>query len=135
MTPEELSAAGWKRHDSEGLMHSVGPLWTLREGSSFAYGVLADARHLNPAGVVHGGLFATLADHALTAIVWQAVDRRACVTVALDVHFLVAARPGDFIIARGRIDGGGTSLFFASGELSVKDSRVATAHAVIRAAR
>lgn len=125
---------GWKVRDLPGFIGQVGPLWTRREPEAWAYGVLADDRHTNPAGIVHGGLLTTLLDHALSAIAWEANARKACISVALDVHFLSPARPGEFIEARGRIVRQAATLSFMQGSLTVQDRIVATASAILKIA-
>ena len=107
-------------------------MWTKRESDRWAYGFLAEDRHANPAGLVHGGMLTTLADHALSAIAWEANARAPCVTVALDVHFLDAARPGDFIVARGEVVRQTASLVFTRGKLAVGDREVAAATAILK---
>jgi uncharacterized protein (TIGR00369 family) len=103
---------GWKPRTPPGFIGLVGPLWTKRQGASWSYGILAEEKHTNPAGIVHGGLLTTLLDHALSTIAWEANERSSCITVALDVHFLAAARPGDLIAASGRIVRQTSSLIF-----------------------
>jgi uncharacterized protein (TIGR00369 family) len=93
---------GWKPRALSGFVELVGPLWTRKEDEAWSYGLLAEAKHTNAVGIVHGGVLTTLLDHALSAIAWEANERKPCVTVALDVHFLEAVRPGDLIVARGR---------------------------------
>lgn len=127
-----LVEAGWKMRALSGFIERVGPLWTRREPDGWAYGLLAGADHTNPAGVVHGGVLATLADQALSSIAWEAVGRRACVTVQLDTHFVAAVRPGEFVEARGRVVRSTASLVFMQGSLRVADVEVATASAVMK---
>ena len=43
----------------------VGPLYTKGEGADRQIGLLAESKHCNSRGIVHGGLLATLADLAL----------------------------------------------------------------------
>ncbi len=131
---DDPAPAGWKARELPGFFGQVGPLWTRKEPAAWAYGVLADERHTNPAGIVHGGLLTTLLDHALSAIAWQANARKACITVALDVHFLAPARPGEFIEARGRIVRQASKLVFMQGSLTVQDRIVATASAILKIA-
>ncbi|AZS82809.1 PaaI family thioesterase [Achromobacter spanius] len=102
------------------------------EAQAWAYGLLATADHLNPAGVVHGGLLTALLDHGLSAIAWQALDRRPCVTVQLDTHFLAPARAGQFLEVRGQLLRATSSLVFMRGELSVAGNVVATGAAVLK---
>lgn len=133
MTPMiDPALDGWKPRTLPGFGGLVGPLWTRKEGDTWAYGVLAEDRHANPAAVVHGGMICTLLDHALSAIAWEGNARKPCVTVAFDVHFLAPARPGDFMIARGRITRQTASLAFLQGTLAVGEATVATASAVVK---
>lgn len=130
--PESLAADGWHRKSLPGFAGLIGPLWVRKEGQAWAYGLLATENHLNPAGVVHGGLLTALLDHGLSAIAWQALDRRACVTVQLDTHFLAAARAGQFLEVRGDVLRATSSLVFMRGELSVAGQVLATGAAVLK---
>ncbi|MNJ67734.1 Thioesterase superfamily protein [compost metagenome] len=93
---------------------------------------MAGADHLNPAGVVHGGLLTALLDHGLSAIAWEAMARRACVTVQLDTHFLMAAHAGQFLEVRGRVLRATSSLVFMQGDVSVAGDAVAAGTAVLK---
>ncbi len=142
VTAESLAAEGWHCKTLPGFAGLIGPLWVRKEGvfnegvrkeaQAWAYGLLATADHLNPAGVVHGGLLTALLDHGLSAIAWQALDRRACVTVQLDTHFLAPARAGQFLEVRGQLLRATSSLVFMRGELSVAGNVVATGAAVLK---
>jgi uncharacterized protein (TIGR00369 family) len=130
--PQDPSLSGWKTRPLEGLFDSVGPLWARKEEDVWAYGIVADKRHTNSKGVVHGGMLAALADHALSAIAWQAVDRRPCVTIQLGMQFIAAVQPGRLVEARGRVVRRTSSLVFMEGSLSVDGAEVATASAVLK---
>lgn len=147
VTAESLAAEGWRCKTLPGFAGLIGPLWVRKEGGrkegenkegprneaqAWAYGLLATADHLNPAGVVHGGLLTALLDHGLSAIAWQALDRRPCVTVQLDTHFLAPARAGQFLEVRGQLLRATSSLVFMRGELSVAGNVVATGAAVLK---
>lgn len=123
---------GWKPRILPGFMSLVGPLWTRKEGDTWAYGIVAEEKHINPAGIVHGGMLTTLLDHALSAIAWEANERKPCITVALDVHFLAPARPGQFVAARGAIVRQSSSLVFMQGRLTVDGGDIATASAILK---
>jgi uncharacterized protein (TIGR00369 family) len=123
---------GWKQRELPGFVGLVGPLWTRKEDNAWAYAVWAEGRHGNPAGLVHGGLLVTLLDHALSAIAWEANGRKPCVTVALDTQFLAAARPGDFLEARGRIAQQTSSLVFMQGSIMVATREIVTATAILK---
>lgn len=128
----KLQALGWKQRELPGFAGRFGPLWTLKEDHGWAYGVLAQQEHLNPAGAVHGGALMSLLDHALSAIAWQLLDRRPCVTVQFDTQFLRAAAAGDFLIARGQLTHATGSLAFMRGSVSADDQVVLSGSAVIK---
>jgi uncharacterized protein (TIGR00369 family) len=123
---------GWKLRSLPGFGGLVGPWWTRKEHDTWAYGLVAEDHHTNPAALVHGGLICTLLDHALSAIAWEANARKPCVTVALDVQFLAPARPGEFLVARGRITRQTASLAFLQGTLTVGESTIATASVIVK---
>ena len=132
---DALHAGGWRQRSLTGFAGLIGPLWTRKEEHAWAYGVLATDNHTNPSGVVHGGLLMALLDHALSAIAWEAMERRPCVTVQLDTHFLLAARAGQFLEARGHVIRATSSLVFMQGNVSVEGAQIASACALLKAAR
>lgn len=129
---ERLRAQGWKQRDLAGFASRFGPLWTLQEADGWAYGVLATAEHLNPAGAVHGGALGALLDHALSAIAWQLLDRRPCVTVQFDLQYLAPARQGDFLVARGSLRRATGSLAFMGGSVCVEGVTVVEGSSVMK---
>lgn len=131
-TEVDLQQAGWKRRTLPGFIQSAGPLWTRQEDDGWRYGLLTTSSHANPAGVVHGGVLATLIDHALSAIAWEAMGRRACVTVQLNTQFLAPVVPGAFLVATGQVTRATRSLVFMQGEVSVGDDLVLTGSAVLK---
>lgn len=126
------STSGWKPRTLNGFIGSVGPLWTRKENDSWAYGFVPTSQHVNPGGIVHGGLLMTLIDHALSAIAWEDAGRRPCVTIQIDVRFLTAVRPQTLIEARGRVVRRTAALSFTDGNLTVGAEVVATASAILK---
>ena len=123
-------AAGWAHRPPVGFSGHTGPLWARPEGDGWAYGVLAEAHHANGHGIVHGGMLVTLLDNALGLTVWQAAGRRPCVTMQLNTQFLAAARPGDFLEARGEVLRLANTVVFVRGTLMVGERLVAAADGV-----
>jgi len=91
--------------------------------------------HLNPAGVVHGGVLLTLMDHALSAIAWEAAERARCVTLQIDSQFIAPVQSGDFVEARGAVTKRTSGLVFVRGSLSVGDTDVLSSQAIMRVLR
>jgi len=135
ITTEQLREQGWSERAGQGFSGLVGPLWTRREGEDWAYGLLTGEQHANRAGLVHGGLIATLMDQAVSAVGWETVSRQPCVTVQLDTHYLAAARPGEFLEARAKVLKVTASLVFLSGEIRAGDAMVASGQGVLKRMR
>ncbi|MBN3807685.1 PaaI family thioesterase [Paraburkholderia sp. Ac-20347] len=132
---QRLSEAGWREHARNGFMGLVGPLWSRREAERYVFGVFVTREHVNPAGMIHGGMIASLLDQSVSTAAWEATGRQPCVTVQLDTHFVAAVRPGTFIVARSRIVRQTGTLLFVQAELSVVSEIVATGAATIKVMR
>lgn len=130
------TAAGWKQRTGQGpFTREVGPIWVKRENEATgatgsAYGLLAEERHTNSRGVVHGGMLMTFADHTLGWMVWDVVERAACATVSLNNQFIAAVKPGDFVEMRGHIVRKTRSLVFIQGTATVGGNTVLTSEGI-----
>lgn len=124
---------GWKTRNAVGMMQAIGPLWARKEKDAWAYGLLTDDSHTNNAGMIHGGVITTLADHALSILAWEAMDRQACVTLQLDTHFIGACTPGDFIEVRGEVTSKTRSTLFLCASLHVGEKKIAQATGIWKA--
>ncbi|MFP5510897.1 MAG: PaaI family thioesterase [Alphaproteobacteria bacterium] len=92
--------------------------------------------HLNGASAVHGGVFATMLDNAVTfcaAFAGEGRPGHRCLTLSLTTSFVGPAFEGDVLTARARIAGGGRKLVFVQGEILNQDGhRLAHGDAVIK---
>jgi acyl-coenzyme A thioesterase PaaI-like protein len=119
------AAAGWRPLPVGGFPAHVGPLWRRSDtGPAGAPGparfaMLADARHLNVHGIVHGGMVMTFADTGLGLTVWEAMDRRPCVTVQFGCQFLDAVNAGDFVELDAEVLRRSSTVVFMRGTLRV----------------
>ena len=101
--PPTLAAAGWKPMPASDYPALVGPFLARRDGEGgWRYGFVAEQRHLNLGGVVHGGMLMSFADDALGMTVWQAVGRRPVTTVQLNTQFVSPVRLGELVEVPGR---------------------------------
>ena len=128
----QLQAQGWTQRTLAGFIETVGPLWTRSENGAWAYGILCGPQHLNPAGVVHGGMLMTLMDHAISTVAWQACERVPCITVQLDTHFVGAVKTGEFAQARAEVAHRTRGLIFMRGSVTVRGLLVVSAQAVLK---
>jgi uncharacterized protein (TIGR00369 family) len=103
-----------------GFVARIGPVYELilPDGGGVRLGVLVDRHHLNPAGMSHGGLLATLMDVGIAYNAAQvAGDGAFFMTMGLNLSFLSGARPGDWIETRSRVSRRGRSTLFGTGEI------------------
>jgi uncharacterized protein (TIGR00369 family) len=90
-------------------------------------GLLIVPHHINYAEAAHGGVISTFADVALSHAVYDAErPRLAPSTVTLTVNYLAAARLGDWLEARARIDRLGGRTAYCSGGIWRGAEQVAT---------
>ena len=96
--------------------------------------------HLNPLGLVHGGLYASMLDVALAMSgSYQPAPEGLYpgLTLSLTTQYIAPLNLEDGIaLAKARRTGGGKSLFFAEGEVLSPDGRViASASGVFKPGR
>lgn len=126
-------AAGWKPLPAEDYPALIGPFWARREPGevrAWRYGFLAEKRHGNLGGVVHGGMLMSFADDVLGMTVWEAAGRKPCTTVQLSTHFISPARIGEFVEGRAEVLRATRTVVFVRGLLTVGDRTVVSAEGV-----
>ncbi|WP_117192068.1 PaaI family thioesterase [Rhizobium terrae] len=134
------AAAGWTKRRSNPFSELIGPFWQKHEGNQFLLGLLCTPNTLNNAGVMHGGCLATFCDQALGGTLFETLSRAQgpdappvqSVTVQLNVQFLAAVRPLDFLIGRCRITRRTRMLVFLDGLAEVGGEAVASLQAVFK---
>ena len=132
ISEERLQSQGWKRRDLAGFIGTAGPLLTRRDDSGWRYGLLVEDRHLNPAGVMHGGALCTLLDHVISTAAWEACDRTPCVTLQLDSQFLAAVKAGQFIEASATLEHRSTGMVFMRGRVEADGVAVLVGQAILK---
>ena len=96
--------------------------------------------HLNPLGLVHGGLYATMLDVALAmsgSYRPPPDDLLPGLTLSLTLQCFAPLRLEDrFAVAKAQRNGGGKSIFFAGGKILAPDGRIiASASGVFKPGR
>jgi acyl-coenzyme A thioesterase PaaI-like protein len=127
MNPE---AEGWSLREDVGLPEMVRPLWTRLENGVAAFGFQTRPAHFNGRDMVHGGIMALFADHALGLTVCVAVDSAPTATIQLDINYVGVTRPGAFVEVRAEVLRRTRSIVFVRGMLTVKGTLVGTANGV-----
>jgi uncharacterized protein (TIGR00369 family) len=113
-----------------GFCQTIGPLWWRLDKGQVRFAFRAGPEHLNPQGIVHGGMLASFADHVMGAAVWEAIGRKPCATVSLHSSFLGPARAGEWVEGLAKVTRRGQSLVFVVGRLFAGDRGLLTAEGI-----
>lgn len=108
----------------------VGPVFERGAKGGKTYAMRVDSRHLNRRGIVHGGMFMTLADLVMGQAVWDVTDKAPCVTLNMQTHFVRAAKDGDVIQVVPELVRRTRSLVFMRGDFRVNGETVFTSASV-----
>ncbi|HVS12484.1 MAG TPA: PaaI family thioesterase [Thermoanaerobaculia bacterium] len=114
----------------------VGPMLIReRPGEPPRFAFVADRRHGNASGIVHGGMLMTFADFAMClAAHWDRLEENV-VTVSLDCHFVAACEVGDLVEAECEVTRQTGSMVFMRARLVAGERTLMTASAVIKRLR
>lgn len=121
---------GWVIRPGKAFNTHVGPFYQREGGDSRHCGFVADARHGNKRGVVHGGMLATAFDVALGNASWDAAGQKPCATVQLNVQFVGAMQLGEFAEIEAEVVRAARSVVFLRGMMRVGERVIATADGV-----
>lgn len=110
--------AGWRTWPEDSFESGVGPFYLKRdEAGRVTCRFIAEPRHMNGGGFMHGGCFMTFADFACFAIAEEQTDGPS-VTVNLSGDFLSAAKVGDMMEATGEVTRAGGRLIYVRGMIT-----------------
>lgn len=109
----------------------VGPFY-LREGESeFRIGLRIVERHINPNGVVHGGVYMTLADHVGSTAIFRSLSEKVpFATISLNCDFLAPAKAGDWIEGWGEVVRRTRTLAFANATIELEGQPIVRASGI-----
>ena len=109
----------------------IGPIYQKTDESGLIIGLVAEEKHCNARGMVHGGVLGTLADIAMgysAAFSTQPPTR--IVTTSQTVDYVGSAEKGDWIEVHTDVQKVGRSIAFANCYFHVDSRRIARASAV-----
>ncbi len=121
---------GWVLRATKAFGTHIGPFYCPPGGDKAGCGFLADERHGNKRGVVHGGMLTSAFDVALGNASWDAASQRPCATVQLNVQFLGAVKLGEFASVAVEVMKATRTLVFLRGVMTVEGRVVAVADGV-----
>jgi uncharacterized protein (TIGR00369 family) len=115
---------------------TVGPLFLRNLGHKIEFGFRCGEKHVNAAGICHGGMLFTLMDIELgfNANVETGIPGF-LVTVNMTSDFLTPVRKGQWVEAHGDVVKQTRSLVFAEGRLLADGEVVLRANAVLKVPR
>jgi uncharacterized protein (TIGR00369 family) len=121
----DTALARLRRHVEASAFHAWAGLELVSvEAGGVEVALPLQAHHLNPAGILHGGLIATLADTAIGLAVRSALPAdRTHVTAQLDVHFLESADHGT-VRATGTAVRVGGRMAYGEGDVRDQEGRL-----------
>jgi acyl-coenzyme A thioesterase 13 len=109
----------------------IGPIYSRNSAAGYELCLLAQPKHSNLRGNVHGGILATLADIALGyALTFSSGTTTPVVTASLTLDYAGSASIGDWMMTRTDIQRRGTRLAFANCFISVGERRIVRASGV-----
>jgi uncharacterized protein (TIGR00369 family) len=115
---------GWKIIQQKGFGELAGPIW--RNGDA-RFGIVVEAKHLNFAAIVHGGMLMTLADQAMGMTALRATGNKPHATIELNMQFVGGVRLGEFVEAQCEIVRLTRAIIFMQCKLVVGTRAVANA--------
>jgi uncharacterized protein (TIGR00369 family) len=95
--------------------------------------MLAEARHCNRLGVIHGGNLMTMADLWLCDVaVNDFRGQEVMVTISMNFEFVSKCEIGDFVVARGEVVRRTNSLVFVRGQVAAGAKILLNASGVLK---
>jgi len=118
-TQTDPRLAGYEKWEGfDAFEEQSGPFYFKQQpDGSYKCAFIAEAKHMNGQGNMHGGAMMTFADYALFVIAKPAIDGKPSVTVTCNSEFCSAASVGEFIEATGNIVHETGSMVFVRGTI------------------
>lgn len=136
LLPFDLLAEGWSRDPEPGFMVHVGPVYVRLTANGEEIGFQVEPHHLNRNGVVHGGMLATLFDHAVGSRCFLALGQEAFLaTIQISTHFIREALPGDFVTCEVEVTRVTSSVLFLRGICRAREHTILTGEAIVKRRR
>jgi uncharacterized protein (TIGR00369 family) len=136
--PEAMEAAafdpaaqGWEaivNHTAFGDL--VGPIWKRPEGEPLRFGFVVAPKHLNRAGILHGGMLMTAADQVMAMTARATSNAKRHATIELNIQFVDGVKLGEFVEAEAEVVRATRSLVFMRGTMHVGNRTVASTNGI-----
>ena len=107
------------------MKHNGGVLFRNISDTEFEFKSTINDNHLNAAGITHGGYLSALVDAGAGTAAHRSAESAPCVTISLDLKFIVSSKAGDEIIGYVKILKKTKTLVFLFCELKC-DNKIIT---------
>ena len=113
----------------QGFSGYMGPFYEKFESpEQCVRALLIDDRHVNPEGVVHGGVSLSFMDYVIYRAIGDVVGHQTqFATINLNSQFLSAGKCNNVYYGRGSIVRQTSSVIFAEGEIYTDERKIMTA--------
>ena len=116
---------------NSGYSKLVGGLKSKKiDDSTYEYHAEVKDIHLNTAGMAHGGFLTFIADTGMGHAAHRVAEGKRCVTISLEMKFISAAKPGDNLIAKVKVQKKTKTLVFLTCEIINAEGIVAVTSGV-----
>ena len=112
------------------MKHNGGVLFRVISDLEYEFKSTINEKHLNAAGITHGGYLASLIDAGSGTAAHRAAGNSPCVTISLDIKFIGSSKIGDEIIGHTRILKKTNTLVFLFCELKCNNKIITSASGV-----
>tara|TARA_Y200000002_G_scaffold379690_1_gene389524 strand:- start:1720 stop:2124 length:405 start_codon:yes stop_codon:yes gene_type:complete len=112
------------------MKHNGGVLFRVISDLEYEFKSTINEKHLNAAGITHGGYLASLIDAGSGTAAHRAAGNSPCVTISLDIKFIGSSKIGDEIIGHTKILKKTSTLVFLFCELKCNNKIITSASGV-----
>ena len=112
------------------MKHNGGLLFRNISETEYEFKSTVNEKHLNAAGITHGGYLAALIDAGAGTSAHRAANDTPCVTISLDLKFISSSKVGDEIIGKTKILKKTNTLIFLFCELMCNEKIIASASGI-----
>ncbi len=112
------------------MKHNGGLLFRNISETEYEFKSIVNEKHLNAAGITHGGYLAALIDAGSGTSAHRTAIDAPCVTISLDLKFIGSSKIGDEIIGKTKILKKTNTLIFLFCELKCNEKTIASASGI-----
>jgi len=112
------------------MKHNGGLLFKTISDKEYEFKTTITEKHLNAAGITHGGFIAAFVDAGAGTAAHRSADQSPCVTISLELKFISAVKLGNELVGKAKIQKKTKTMVFLTCELTSTNKIVATASGI-----